>query len=210
MLSSIRGLAAVSASASAMPRCSLSEKARRAPTKRTRMPFSCNSRTSLPSAPRNSSMSRLTSPSGRCQFSLLKVNRVSALTPRPVQCSMTRRAVSRPALCPRLRGNPRFLAQRPLPSMMMATCCGGGVSFSVMLLLAPARPPGICPARSDFEELGFLGGQDLVDVGDVLVGELLHLVLGAALLVLGDLAVLEQGLELSVGVAAHAAHRHPG
>src|SRR5688500_4689923 len=35
--------------------------------------------------------------------------------------STTRRTASAPARCPALRGSPRAVAQRPLPSMMMAT-----------------------------------------------------------------------------------------
>jgi len=39
-----------------------------------------------------------------------------------------RRNVSLPAAWPALRGRPRFLAQRPLPSMMIAMCRGTGRS----------------------------------------------------------------------------------
>ena len=44
---------------------------------------------------------------------------------------------------------------------------------------------------------------------DVLVGELLHLGDGLLLVVLADLVVLEQLLEVVVGVAAHVADGHP-
>src|SRR5947209_5082530 len=36
--------------------------------------------------------------------------------------STTRRTASTPARCPAVRGKPRRVAQRPLPSMMIATC----------------------------------------------------------------------------------------
>src|SRR5580700_615204 len=36
--------------------------------------------------------------------------------------STVRRSASAPARCPAMRGNPRVVAQRPLPSMMMAAC----------------------------------------------------------------------------------------
>src|SRR5665213_2811672 len=39
-------------------------------------------------------------------------------------CSTTRRTDAMPARCPATRGRPRRAAQRPLPSMMMATCWG--------------------------------------------------------------------------------------
>jgi len=37
-----------------------------------------------------------------------------------------RRKTSLPAACPAVRGKPFLVAQRPLPSMMMAMCSGGG------------------------------------------------------------------------------------
>src|SRR5437899_6879603 len=36
--------------------------------------------------------------------------------------STVRRTASAPARCPAMRGRPRMVAQRPLPSMMMAAC----------------------------------------------------------------------------------------
>src|SRR5512141_477115 len=39
-------------------------------------------------------------------------------------CSVTRRTVSTPLLCPATRGRPLRSAHRPLPSMMTATCFG--------------------------------------------------------------------------------------
>src|SRR5271157_4297144 len=42
--------------------------------------------------------------------------------PRLGAASMVRRTASAPARCPALRTRPRLVAQRPLPSMMMATC----------------------------------------------------------------------------------------
>ena len=48
--------------------------------------------------------------------------------------------VSAPAWCPKLRSCPRSFAQRPLPSMMIATCCGirlksSSSLFSIFLYL---------------------------------------------------------------------------
>ena len=41
-----------------------------------------------------------------------------------------------PARCPNRRGRPRFLAQRPLPSMIRATCFG---KFAQLSMLYPLR-----------------------------------------------------------------------
>src|SRR5580692_5477369 len=49
---------------------------------------------------------------------------------------MMRRADSAPARCPAERGRPRDVAQRPLPSEMMAMCkpgVSGNLGFSVMM-----------------------------------------------------------------------------
>src|SRR5215468_9060909 len=42
--------------------------------------------------------------------------------PSAGDASTTRRTASTPARCPAARGRPRRTAQRPLPSIMMATC----------------------------------------------------------------------------------------
>ena len=64
------------------------------------------------------------SPAGRCQFSWLKANSVSTPTPASRQPSTTSRTAFMPAWCPSGRGSERPLAQRPLPSMMMAMWAG--------------------------------------------------------------------------------------
>ena len=69
-----------------------------------------------------------TSSAGRFQFSELKANKVTWLMPRSAQCSTKARTCRAPLLWPKVRGRPRFLAQRPLPSMMTATCRGGAPS----------------------------------------------------------------------------------
>src|SRR5277367_595676 len=42
------------------------------------------------------------------------------------------RADSAPTRCPSTRGNPCCFAQRPLPSMMTATCCGNDARASAL------------------------------------------------------------------------------
>ncbi|SPE19000.1 hypothetical protein SBA5_180033 [Candidatus Sulfotelmatomonas gaucii] len=59
-------------------------------------------------------------------------------------CSTIRRAVSTPTRCPATRGNPCRAAQRPFPSMMIATCSPGCLfpcmaeSLAIDILLSPA------------------------------------------------------------------------
>jgi hypothetical protein len=58
---------------------------------------------------------------------------------------------------------------------------------------------------SDRHDLGFLGLHELVDLGDVLVGQLLDVVAGTTLVVFGDFLVLDELLERFVGVATQVA-----
>ena len=74
-----------------------------------------------------------------------------------------RRRDGRPA-----RGRPRAFAQRPLPSMMIATCAG------VVICSAfgrRRRETGL-----NLHDFGFLAGKQAVDRRNRLVGQLLHLV----------------------------------
>src|SRR5690606_12321574 len=164
-----------------MAACSSGWKRERSPMMRRLMAFSLSLRASRRRALRNSSISAPTSSAGRCQFSLEKANRVSTSTPASAHTSMTARTASTPALCPATPGSRRFFAQRLLPSMMMATCRGTAAGASCLLLLTSHR-----------HQVGFFDFQGLVDLGDELVGELLHLVGGTALLVLTDFLVLGQ------------------
>src|SRR6266849_8725427 len=123
-----------------------------------------------------------TSSRGRDQFSVEKAYSVRTRTPRRSAASATRRMVSIPALCPMTRGNKRSRAQRLLPSMMIATCSGGGnwlTSGSWAL---------------DLHDLGFLAGGHLVDPTDVAVSDLLELVAPAPGLVGRDLFLLLERL----------------
>src|ERR1039457_6148505 len=63
-----------------------------------------------------------TSAGGRRQLSLEKANRVRMPTPASGAASTARRAASTPARCPMMRGSPRPVAHRPLPSMIIPTC----------------------------------------------------------------------------------------
>ena len=61
---------------------------------------------------------------GRCQFSSEKANSVSTSTPAAIAPSTASRTAFIPARWPSGRGRLRSRAQRPLPSMMMATWRG--------------------------------------------------------------------------------------
>src|SRR5580704_16352058 len=55
--------------------------------------------------------------------------------PRPGAASMVRRTAAAPARCPAARGRPRRLAQRPLPSIIMAAWI---ISWSRLTVSLPA------------------------------------------------------------------------
>src|SRR5579885_2933840 len=110
-----------------------------------------------------------------------------------------RRTASAPRLCPAIRGRPRHFAQRPLPSMMIATWTGG---------FAPGVA-GRASMGSDLQDLLLLLGQRLVDLLDVLVRQPLHLLIVATMLVLGDLAVLLHLLQRFHAVPPHVANGDP-
>ena len=96
-----------------------------------------------------------------------------------------RRKASTPRRWPSTRGSPRAAAQRPLPSMMMATWRGG----------SKRAPCGIrcrvcscdLAARSNRHDLFFFGGEHLVDFRDGRVGSFLHVAGMARVIVFADL-----------------------
>src|SRR3712207_3740051 len=63
--------------------------------------------------------------------------------------------------------------------------------------------------RLDLHQLGLFIGEDRVYALDVVVGQLLQLLLGPVLVVLGDLALLAQLVEVFHLVAADVAHGDP-
>src|SRR5690606_12544039 len=234
MFSARRLLPVVCASAACIRSRICALKRPRSPMKRTRTPRRCSSTTSRSSALRNSFMRAPTSSSGRPQFSLEKANSVSAEIPRSRQKSMHRLTARAPARWPIIRGRRRCAAHRPLPSMMTARWRGRvmerpgmgnrewgtgeagtrharrrtGRPRAFALPIPDSRLP--IPGSSYGHQFLFLGLNHLVDVLDALVGELLDLVAAAALVVLGDLLLLEQILDLLDRVAADIADRDLG
>lgn len=86
----------------------------------------------------------------------------------------------------------RFFAQRPLPSMMMATCRGTAAAVGtcrVELVKSAMRPAVSSGARSNLHQLGLFMGEHLVDFGNIAIGQLLDLILRLALVVLGNLVL---------------------
>src|SRR5438067_7466831 len=134
--------------------------------------------------------------------------------PRSIAVSTTGRSARDPARWPSATETPRSAAQRPLPSMMIATACAtsGRCSSGVTSVPVPGteatRPPSPqfpstprsaahfagAPKSSAggaplyLHHFSFLVLQELVDLLRVLVGQLLDTALGAVLVVGADLA----------------------
>src|SRR5690606_19638108 len=140
--------------------------------------------------------------------------------PKSPAARTVRRSASTPARWPAARGSPRALAQRPLPSMMIAIWAGftmrplSGEPLARERLaserLAGAPRPKAALPRSNLQYLGFLLGQQDVDGGDGLVRHLLDALVLDARIVLADVAVLLRLLGMVDAVAADVAHRHLG
>src|SRR6185437_15511729 len=134
--------------------------------------------------------------------------------PSEMPASTVRRSARVPARWPAAGGRPRRRAQRPFPSMMIAT---------VSATSGSSRPSGSGRTRArvrmrdrrftavlfspsgeglHLHDLGFFALQEVVDLRDMLVGQLLHPALGGVLVVVADLAVLDQVLEVPHHVAA--------
>src|SRR5690349_11102859 len=122
--------------------------------------------------------------------------------PSSAAAVMARRTDSAPRRCPATRGSPRARAQRPLPSMMIATCVGS--------VPPPAADRTGSVFWSDIQNVFFLGRDRFVDLLDELVGERLDLLALLTMLVLGDLVAFLVRLERLHAVTAHVAHGDAG
>src|SRR5262249_33088004 len=127
--------------------------------------------------------------------------------------STTARTASLPRRCPSMRGSPRRRAQRPLPSMMIATCRGSRLGSrstrdirngSGVRLRASGRGSGgslteACSlkpeAYSNRENLLLLTLENFVDTLEILLGGRLDLVACAPAVVLGEVLFLEHLLQ---------------
>src|ERR1700722_14655796 len=72
----------------------------------------------------NRCMSAAISPGGRTQYAEEKAYSVSTSTSARAAASTMARTPFAPAMGPAVRASPRWVAQRPLPSMMIAMCTG--------------------------------------------------------------------------------------
>src|SRR5918993_3395816 len=111
-----------------------------------------------------------------------------------------------------MRGRPRLAAQRPLPSMMMATWAGALSVRSSGAMAAGRRGSAAMASMHALHvhDLLFLGGEHGIDLFNRLVGRLLHLLFLAALLVLAHGAVLLELLQEIDPVAPHVADGDAG
>src|SRR5215207_1800735 len=162
--------------------------------KRVRTPCLARSGSSRSIVSPKISINASTSSVGRDQFSVEKAYTASETTPSSIAASTVRRRARVPSRWPSATGRPRRSAQRPLPSMMIATL--------------RARLVGLrSVATSNLHDLGLFMPDQLVDRAHVLVSELLHLGLPTPLLVVADFAVLDQLLEVLQDVAADVSNR---
>src|SRR5262245_30702266 len=170
-------------------------------------PFWCRSIKSLRMNRRKRPISSRTSVGGRAQFSELNEKMVRIPMPRSPAARTVRRKASTPRRCPSLRGSPRAAAQRPLPSMMMATWRGTAKSPICTLVSASALDiqwPSHC------EDLLLLRGQHPIDLRNHVVGCLLDLLGRALAVVLADFVILFQLLQHINPVAPHMSDRDLG
>src|SRR5688572_18555238 len=188
----MRRLCSVALSAWSQAARTLSETALRSPTMRMRTPSLASLVRYLDTATSTSPMRPDTSSVGRFQFSEEKANTVRYSMPRSAQACTVRTSASTPCLWPKKRGSRRRLAQRPLPSITIATWrgtlwCAGGLMMDKLRCQAennqaaaaePAspgrwrRPLGggaegaSGGAHSHRQDLRFLAVNQLVDLGD--------------------------------------------
>src|SRR5215470_2133778 len=159
---------------------------------RTCTPFWWRSMRSLRMKRRSRPMSSRISVGGRDQFSELNEKMVRMPMPRSPAARTVRRNASTPRRCPSARGKPRAAAQRPLPSMMMATCRGTAKSPICTLVSASALD---IQHPSHREDLLLFRGQHPIELRDRVIGCLLDLLGRALAVVLADLVIFFQLLE---------------
>src|SRR4051794_2155775 len=127
----------------------------------------------------------------------------------PSSCAAltTRRSASTPRRWPSARGKPRDAAQRPFPSMMIATCRGASDLSDPCVAWAAAFDIARSLNGQDFL---FLRRQQLIDFNNRPVGGLLHVGSQTLLIVLGNLVILLELLDDVETVATHMSHRDLG
>ena len=130
--------------------------------------------------------------------------------PRSPAARTVRRSASTPRRCPSPRGRPRAAAQRPLPSMMMATCRGTskssiGAFGSGSVFDIPSR------RVAQTVMISFSLAASSLSTSAIVSSVAFCTSLGHALVVvLADLVILLELLEHVQAVAAHMADRDLG
>src|ERR1700694_3566165 len=125
--------------------------------------------------------------------------------PSSLAARTTRRKASTPRRWPSARGKPRAAAQRPLPSMMIATCKGGSARSGPWVAGAAAFDIDQSLNREDFF---FLGREQLIDLRNRPVGRLLHIIGQTFLIVLGNLVFLFKLLDRIEAIATYMPDRY--
>src|SRR4051794_31016727 len=111
-----------------------------------------------------------------------------------------------PARCPALRGSPRCVAQRPLPSMMIATWRGTRPPVTGEMMSPRCSATGVSAlagAVLDLKELGLFLLRLKVQHADIAVRDLLELLLVPLQVILRDIPVFLGLAQLIVGMAAN-------
>src|SRR5271165_7170813 len=175
---------------------------------RTRTPLRCRSARSWRMKRRSSAMSSRISAGGRDQFSALNEKIVRKPMPRSPAARTVRRSASTPRRCPSPRGSPRAAAQRPFPSMMIATCRGTAI-LPIRAVRSGSRWDMLLQT-SHSENFLLFCCQHPVHLGDCFIGSLLHLLAGSLPVVLADLVVVFELLEHIEAVAPHVTDGYPG
>src|ERR1044072_3608628 len=111
-----------------------------------------------------------------------------------------RLSASTPCRCPSRRGRPRAAARRPLPSIMMATCSGASSEAASKRGAGSGKDIRFPLHRHDFF---FFAGQNLVHIGNGLIGRLLHLALVALDVILAHVPVSLELLQMVEPVATY-------
>src|SRR6185437_14495865 len=167
----------------------------RSPSIFTRACCADSSAVSLAMNSSSSSISASISPRGRCQFSCEKAKSESTSSPHSMAPSTTSRTAFMPDRCPSGRGRLRSRAQRPFPSMMIATWRGMAPFSRIFARSSVAfmrRGFGAwsgtraSASPSHLHDFRFLRLHELVEPAHVVVVQLLQLALGVLLVVFRD------------------------
>src|SRR4051812_37895692 len=130
--------------------------------------------------------------------------------PSSLAARTTRRSASTPRRCPSARGRPRAAAQRPFPSMMIATCNGPPVRSGPSVAGAGAFDISDSQGTLDGKDFFFLCREHVIDLRNRCVGRLLHIGGQTLLIVFGNLVIFFQFLDGIEAIAPDVPNGDPG